>query len=170
VANPESGPDYSAITMKYVFQIYIPRKKSSRTPGWRPLFYITCVRMKRNTKSFKNVYTARNRIAQQDLIGNKHTRAVTSLCHSQLSVWKCLPCLLWHWNLLTQFSYGILGIYRIRGPIPRRSCPSHHQFYLLLKHERSEQLWHQRPLSVMYDILSLTNLTLLTADMALLVK
>jgi hypothetical protein len=29
-------------------------------------------------------------------------------------------------------------------------------------------IWHQRPLSIMYDILSLTNWTLLTADMILL--
>jgi hypothetical protein len=31
-----------------------------------------------------------------------------------------------------------------------------------------KMIWHQRPLSIMYDILSLTNSTLLTADMILL--
>jgi hypothetical protein len=39
-------------------------------------------------------------------------------------------------------------------------CPSHYQFYLLLGHECSEQRYH--------TILSLTNSTLLTADMILL--
>jgi hypothetical protein len=29
-------------------------------------------------------------------------------------------------------------------------------------------IWHQRPLSIKYDIISLTNSTLLTADMILL--
>jgi hypothetical protein len=53
-------------------------------------------------------------------------------------------------------------------PVPHRSCPSHHQFYLLFEHERSQQSWHQRPVSIMYGILSLTNSTLLTADMILL--
>jgi hypothetical protein len=45
--------------------------------------------------------------------------------------------------------------------IPHRNCLSHHQFYPLLEHDHSEQC----PLSFMYDILSLTNSTLLTADM-----
>jgi hypothetical protein len=53
--------------------------------------------------------------------------------------------------------------YQTHVPFPR-----HHQFYLLLGHECSEQLWHQRPLSIMYNILSLTISTLLTADMILI--
>jgi hypothetical protein len=52
-----------------------------------------------------------------------------------------------------------MGIYQTHIPIPHRSCPSHHQFYLLLEHEHSEQ-W--------YDTRALTNSTLLTADMSLL--
>jgi hypothetical protein len=33
----------------------------------------------------------------------------------------------------------IYGIYQTHIPIPHRRCPSHHQFYLLFEHERSEQ-------------------------------
>jgi hypothetical protein len=59
--------------------------------------------------------------------------------HSQFLVWKCL---LWHWNLLTKFSFGILRIYQIHILIPCRSCASHHQFYPLLGHKWSEQRSH----------------------------
>jgi hypothetical protein len=57
----------------------------------------------------------------------------------------------------------------------RRSCYSHNQFYATLRHERSEHwyntlIWHQRLLSIMYDIVSLTNSTFLTADMILLCR
>jgi hypothetical protein len=42
-------------------------------------------------------------------------------------------------TLALKFSYGIFGIYQTHVPVPRRSCPSHYQCYLLLEHERSEQ-------------------------------
>jgi hypothetical protein len=44
-------------------------------------------------------------------------------------VLKCLSYLLWHWNLSTTFLYGTQGIYRMRGFVPRRYCPSCLQFY-----------------------------------------
>jgi hypothetical protein len=37
-----------------------------------------------------------------------------------------------------KFSYGTLGIYQIHVLVPRRTCPSCHQFYLLLGREHSE--------------------------------
>jgi hypothetical protein len=55
--------------------------------------------------------------------------------------------------------YGTLGIYQIPVLVSHKTCPLCHQFYLQLGHEL---------LNIMYDNLSLTNSTLLTADMILL--
>jgi hypothetical protein len=38
-----------------------------------------------------------------------------------------------------RISLWYLGIHQTHVPFPRRSCPSHHQFYLLLEQGHSEQ-------------------------------
>jgi hypothetical protein len=38
-----------------------------------------------------------------------------------------------------KISYGASGIYRIDVLVPRRRCPSYHQFYHLFEHEHSER-------------------------------
>jgi hypothetical protein len=43
---------------------------------------------------------------------------------------------------------------QIHIPIAHRNCPSSHQFYLLFKHERSEQLYHACGLFVVCMIYS----------------
>jgi hypothetical protein len=57
-------------------------------------------------------------------------------------------------------------MYQTHVPIPHISCPSHYQLNPLLGHEH--MISQKRILSIMYDILSLTNSTLLVANMNLL--
>jgi hypothetical protein len=67
-------------------------------------------------------------------------------------------------NLRTKFSCDIYGISQMYVPIPHRNCPSYQQFYPLLGHVHSKQLY-QWPLSIIYGILLHTHSTLLAADM-----
>jgi hypothetical protein len=54
--------------------------------------------------------------------------------------------------------------------VPHRSCPSYHQFYPVGAWTFRTMISHQQPLTIMYDILSLTNSTILTADDSLMYK
>jgi hypothetical protein len=88
--------------------------------------------------------------------GNAPNQQKNTHCWFKKSSLPTLAGMLW---------YGILGMYQTHVPIARRRCHSHHQFYIYWRYELSEQWWHQRPLGLMYNILSLTNSTRLIADM-----